>query len=122
MEEQTKTMSVRVTAAEQRAVRVLSAVRGTTQREWFEDAFRRFLEKRQKEGQDRSLYRATPADGENVTVVCSRELAERIREWANRDNVRYTTAYFTAIRDQLMRENLEEIDEFGGNEIGARRD
>lgn len=118
MENETKTMSVRMTQEERRAVRILTAMEGMTQREWFEQAFRRFLEKREKEGQDRSCYRATPAEGERVTLGCDREIVGRVRKWADRDNVRYTTAFFTAIRDQLSREDLEDIDEFGENAVG----
>ena len=97
------TLAVRLTEEEHRAIKVLCASRQMTLREWYGEAFDSFVNKREKleENGSKFFYRARPADAKQVSMATDRSVVKQVKSWAEKDNVRFVAAYYTALVEYL---------------------
>lgn len=104
-----KYFSIKLSKKEVRRIKVFCAKRSITLKEWYCRAFESFNSARlELEGDDaRRLYRARPAKATQVSGGTDAEAVEQIRKWAVEDNVRFSSAYYTAIIKYL--ENCEGV-------------
>jgi hypothetical protein len=107
-EETPSVIAVRMTEEDRKDVKVLCAHRDMNLKEWYREAFGAHVERRERfeeEGRDEEfIYRAKPREGERVSVEVYEDTTEALRKWAEKDNVNYVAAYYTAIKEHIRRQ------------------
>lgn len=95
-------VTLSLTEREHRLVRVWSSVHGVLLREFFEEAFSRFVDERSADD-GRPQYLAVPSDAKAVCTKVEAEAARGIRQAAEVDRASYVDAYYTAVKEHLVR-------------------
>lgn len=111
--EKTPTMiGIRLEESQYKALRILCVQKDMELMEFFSEAFRKFVEKRQKaeeEGEE-FIYRAPPKNAQKVSTTGGDQQAlANLRALAERDNKSYSAAYYTASYEHLrdLQEDVE---------------
>lgn len=104
-------VAARLTEPEVKDIKVLCAHRDMNLKEWYREAFGAHVERRERfdeEGRgEEFIYRAKPKEAERRSIEVYEDSAEQLRRWAERDNVSYVAAYYTAIKEHILRQKEE---------------
>lgn len=94
-------VTLSLTEQEHRLVKAWSNMQGMLMRDFFEKAFSRFVDERQKG--ERPTYLAVPRVAKAVCTQVDAQIAQGIREAAEADHAMYVDAYYTAVKEHLVR-------------------
>lgn len=109
---ETPTMiGIRLEEAQYKALRIHCVKEEIEMTDFFAEAFRRFVERRETaDAEDREfIYRAPPKEARKVSTKGGDQQAlANLRAWAERDNKSYSAAYYTATYEHLREVRREE--------------
>lgn len=102
------TFRAMMTEKEKKVGKMLAAMQGVKQREFWEEAMRRHINRRnelEESGNfDRNaFYLVLPRDSESVGLYGDEGYVSEVVGWAEKDNVKTNTALYTALRRQIDR-------------------
>lgn len=102
-------IGIRLEESQYKALQILCVQEDMELKEFFGEAFRKFVEKRRRaeeEGEE-FIYRAPPKDARKISTTGGDQQAlANLRAWAEKDNKSYSAAYYTASYEHLR--DLEE--------------
>ena len=102
--------SMSLSQQQKRQIKIFCALRTMTLKEWYERAFMAFLKNRKRlKSQDQNyLYRARPVEAESFSMVTTARVVDEMRASAKQDNVRYVSAYYTAVVEYLEKNEVND--------------
>lgn len=98
-------IGIRLEESQYKAIQILCVQKDMELKEFFGEAFRKFVEKRHKfdeEGRE-FIYRAPPKNAKKISTTGGDQQAlANLRAWSEKDNKSYSAAYYTATYEHLQ--------------------